>query len=130
MFVDTSAIIAILNDEPEREQLIASIEHSLHRMTSALVILEATMRLSTMLNIEPIEVEKIVIDLITDFRIDTVAIDQTTASLAIDAFARFGKGRGHPAQLNIADCMSYACAKQNQVNLLFKGNDFAQTDMA
>jgi ribonuclease VapC len=50
--------------------------------------------------------------------------------LAIDAFARYGKGRGHPAQLNIADCLSYACAKKLGVPLLYKGNDFARTDLA
>ena len=48
----------------------------------------------------------------------------------MDAFARYGKGRGHSAQLNLADCLSYACAKRLGANLLYKGDDFAQTDLA
>ena len=49
---------------------------------------------------------------------------------ATQAFDRFGKGRGHPAQLNICDCMAYAVASTHGVPLLFKGDDFAQTDIA
>ena len=48
----------------------------------------------------------------------------------MDAFARYGKGRGHKAQLNLADCLSYACAKRLGAKLLYKGDDFAQTDLA
>lgn len=50
--------------------------------------------------------------------------------LAVQAFSDYGKGRGHPAQLNLADCLSYACAKNRKMPLLYKGNDFAHTDLA
>jgi ribonuclease VapC len=56
-------------------------------------------------------------------------MDAMTASLAVQAFADYGKGRGHLAQLNLADCLSYACAKAQGVPLLYKGNDFADTDL-
>ncbi|TGT30555.1 type II toxin-antitoxin system VapC family toxin, partial [Mesorhizobium sp. M4B.F.Ca.ET.169.01.1.1] len=52
------------------------------------------------------------------------------AKLAIQAFADYGKGRGHPAQLNLADCLSYASAKSRGMSLLYKGNDFSHTDLA
>jgi len=51
-------------------------------------------------------------------------------AIAEDAFRRYGKGQGHPAQLNFGDCMSYALAKALDVPLLYKGGDFAQTDIA
>jgi ribonuclease VapC len=50
--------------------------------------------------------------------------------IAIEAFDRFGRGRGHPAKLNFGDCMAYAVAKAHQVPLLYKGDDFAKTDIA
>lgn len=61
--------------------------------------------------------------------IETVAWTAELADLATDAFLRFGKGQGHPAQLNFGDCMAYAVAKSLDVPLLFKGDDFAKTDI-
>ncbi len=51
------------------------------------------------------------------------------ARRAVDAFDTYGKGRGHPAQLNFADCLSYACAAHHNVPILFKGRDFIHTDL-
>lgn len=62
-------------------------------------------------------------------RISVVAITGSIASRAVAAFAAYGKDCGHPAQLNLADCMSHACAKACRVPLLFKGNDFSHTDV-
>ena len=62
-------------------------------------------------------------------RIEIVPVDLALARLAADAFARFGKGR-HPAALNYGDCFAYALAKANGAALLFKGTDFALTDVA
>jgi len=62
-------------------------------------------------------------------RIRTVPITDKEADLALGAFARYGKGRGHPAQLNMGDCFAYAVAKAHQVPLLFNGDDFDKTDI-
>jgi ribonuclease VapC len=62
-------------------------------------------------------------------RITLAPLDARTASLAIKAFADYGKGSGHPAQLNLADCLSYACAKAQSIPLLYKGKDFSHTDL-
>ena len=58
-----------------------------------------------------------------------VAIGSLEAEAAIDAYGRFGKGCGHPAQLNMGDCFAYACAKTSGARLLYKGEDFSHTDM-
>ena len=59
----------------------------------------------------------------------SVSITGKEADTALDAFARYGKGRGHPAQLNMADCFAYAAAKNYRAALLFKGEDFTKTDI-
>ena len=68
-------------------------------------------------------------DALRESRIEVVPVTHDVARAAIEAFDRFGKGR-HPASLNFGDCLSYGCAKVHGVPLLFKGEDFAQTDVA
>ncbi len=88
------------------------------------------MRLSSLLGVTPEAAERSISRLMSEANIDFVAIDQEISRLAVGAFARYGKGRGHKAQLNLADCLSYACAQNLGVPLLFKGNDFSETDIA
>lgn len=59
-----------------------------------------------------------------------VAIGEKETEIAIQAAIDFGKGSGHPAKLNMGDCFAYACAKTNHARLLYKGDDFARTDLA
>ena len=61
--------------------------------------------------------------------VDIAPIDAAVAEDATDAFARFGKGTGHPARLNFGDCLVYAVAKRRGLPLLFKGDDFGHTDL-
>ncbi|SFB23964.1 Uncharacterized protein, contains PIN domain [Rhizobium sp. NFR07] len=129
MFIDTSVIVALLADEPDAAHYAERIEKSAGCLTSGLVILEASMRLATMLDIDPILVEARIGRLLAEAQVAVMPIDDVVATAAVGAFARYGKGRGHRAQLNLADCMSYACAKVRGVSLLFKGNDFSRTDI-
>ena len=129
MFVDTSAVVAILSGEGDAADFARRIEEAPSPITSALVVLEAVMRLSTKLAIDPIDVEVAVSEFVQEAGIEIVPIGSAAAKLAVQAFAAYGKGRGHPAQLNLADCLSYACAKEHGVPLLYKGNDFARTDL-
>lgn len=129
MFIDTSVIVALLARESDAARFAERIAAGQVRYTSGLVILEASVRLSTMLDLDPVYVETRIQALLEEARVSIVAINAGIATVAVDAFARFGKGRGHPAQLNLADCMSYACARAYRVPLLFKGNDFARTDV-
>jgi len=77
----------------------------------------------------PVEVGKHIQALLDEAGISLVPMDSKTAGLAMQAFADYGKGRGYPAQLNLADCLSYACAKAQGIPLLYKGKDFACTDL-
>ncbi|OEO32516.1 twitching motility protein PilT [Devosia insulae DS-56] len=129
MFVDTSVLVALLSEEDDAQEWARRLEREPVLITSALVVLEAAMRLSTKLGVEPTDAEISINELLTESKIDVVAIDADDGHLAVQAFAKYGKGRGHPAQLNLADCLSYACAKNRKVPLLYKGNDFAQTDV-
>jgi ribonuclease VapC len=130
MFVDTSAIIAMIIGEDQSERLEAELNQTVRRITSAVVIIEATMVLSTKSRISPLSAESIIRFFLDKAGIVTVEINDETASQAVVAFARFGKGQGNAAKLNLADCLTYACAKQQGMPILYVGNDFAQTDMA
>ena len=68
-------------------------------------------------------------DFVESAAVEIVPIADSTSQTAVRAFARFGKGRGHPAQLNFGDCLSYACAREHNAAILFKGRDFARTDL-
>jgi ribonuclease VapC len=129
VFIDSSVIVAILSKEADAADLADRIEVG-GCLTSALVILESAMRLSTKLNLDPILVERRIQSFLEEAQIALAPMDGVTASLAVKAFADYGKGRGHPAQLNLADCLSYACAKAQGVPLLYKGKDFSHTDLA
>lgn len=130
MFVDTSVVVAILSAEDDATYWSERIESAEVPVTSALVILEAAMRLSTKLNVWPTDAEATIAAFLREAEIDAVPIDGGDAKMAVQAFADYGKGRGHPAQLDLADCLSYACAKNRGISLLYKGDDFSRTDMA
>lgn len=130
MFIDTSALIAVLAEEEDGPDLALKIHATAQPITSAVVILEASMRLSTMWRLDPNIVRETIDGLLRRTGVTVIVVDNDTARAAVDAFARYGKGRGHKAQLNLADCLSYACAKTAGVPLLYKGVDFARTDLA
>lgn len=88
------------------------------------------MRLTSKQKSTPARMLDAVERLIREAAIEIVPIEPDQARLAVEAFSRYGKGRGHPAQLNLANCLSYACAKIRGVPLLYKGRDFSHTDLA
>ena len=130
MFIDTSAIVAILTEEVLADKLLSRIADTELAVSSPLVILEASMVLSSKLSIDPIVAEARVRTLLDHAKVAIMAIDDRTATLAIAAFSKYGKGRGNSAKLNMSDCLSYACAKQHRLPLLYIGDDFAATDLA
>jgi len=126
MVIDTSALVAILFDEPEAEILERRLVEDGVRLMSAATLLEASMVVEGRLG----EEGKAVLDLWL-FRTgaEIVPFDADQADIARRAWRRYGKGR-HPAGLNYGDCFSYALAKSSGEPLLYKGDDFSQTDIA
>ena len=130
MFIDTSVVVAILAGEADAADWSRKIEQAPRRITSPLVMLEAAMRLSSLLAVEPVVAEAVIEAFLREAEVEVIPIEAGDAKIAIQAFSDYGKGRGHPAQLNLADCLSYASAKTRGVPLLYKGNDFSHTDLA
>jgi ribonuclease VapC len=125
MVIDTSVIVAILFDEPERDHFTRLIDQTDTRLVSAVGRLESVCvvegckhragreRLDRSFHLTGAEV---------------VGVTPEQAEIAVEAFRRFGRSR-HPARLNIGDCFAYALAKATGEPLLFKGGDFARTDI-
>lgn len=128
MFIDTSAFIAILADDPEAAALVATLERAEHRRTSPLVRLETCAVLATRLDIAPARAQDLFEELLAEADIEVMPITDAVGRIAVDCFESFGKGR-HPARLNIVDCFSYAGARALGEPLLFKGDDFGRTDI-
>jgi ribonuclease VapC len=129
MFLDTSAIIEILLDEPRAEEMIARLNTAeSQRSTGPVAVYEAAIVLSGKQNLIVADAERLVRSLLQALNIEVATITDDTASAAIDAFSRYGKGR-HPAKLNFGDCFSYAGAKMAGVPLLYVGGNFALTDL-
>jgi ribonuclease VapC len=129
MFVDASAIVAILTREPDADALADTLETARTPLTSPIAIFEAALGVSRNRHASVAEAEADVHAFLATAGVRTVAITDRDATAALDAFARYGKGRGHPAQLNLGDCFAYAAAKTHGTSLLFKGNDFQKTDI-
>jgi ribonuclease VapC len=125
MVFDTSALLAILLDEPERRVFNEAIEAAESRLLSAATFLETSMILESRHGAEGV---RALDRLLAAANIQIVAVDLSQATAAREAFRQFGKRR-HPAGLNFGDCFSYALAKCRAEPLLFKGNDFARTDI-
>ena len=126
MVIDTSALIAILQNEPERAPFNQAIEAAERRAMSVASFVEASMIIESRLGPEGIRD----LDLfIAKAGIELVPVDVEQAHIARTAFRDYGKRR-HPAGLNFGDCFAYALAKTLDEPLLFKGTDFARTDMA
>ena len=124
--IDSSAILAILRDEPEKDGFLQAILAAWPRLLSSVNFQELGMVIAGQTGGErtwlPLHA------LLMRLEIEVVAHDAALARAAQEAFLRYGKGR-HPARLNFADCAAYALASTNKSPLLFKGQDFVQTDI-
>lgn len=130
VFVDASVIAAILLAESDAEALENRIMDSPQRLTSAVAVFEATLAVAKKKSQPIVVAQTSVMDYVLTFRMTIVAIDAEIGRLALEARARYGKGTGHPARLNLGDCFAYACARAHAAPLLYKGDDFVHTDLA
>ena len=129
IFIDTSAIVAILVDEDDAGRYYDAIEQARDKFTGAHVRLETAMNIARLIKVDLDKAEALYDGLLERAAIQVVSITDEISKSAVRAFARYGKGRGHPAQLNFGDCLSYACARELRAAILFKGRDFARTDL-
>lgn len=125
MVLDTSAVLAVLFAEPERDTFIDAIAESGVRLISSMSALESS--IVTLARKGEAGIRELDL-LIHTADLDIVPFDEQQMLLARDAYERYGTGR-HSAGLNLGDCCSYALSKHSGEPLLFKGNDFAQTDI-
>ncbi|HEV2281084.1 MAG TPA: type II toxin-antitoxin system VapC family toxin [bacterium] len=126
MIIDTSALLAILRDEPEAAACAEAIQRADGRRLSAVSFVEAATVIDG--SRDPVA-SRGFDDLLREARISIDPVTEAQARMARDAYRDFGRGSGHPAQLNFGDCFSYALAKNTDEPLLFKGRDFVHTDV-
>lgn len=125
MVVDTSAVIAILFGEPETELFVRELVDDPKKMISAFNALESAI----VIEAKKGEAGGRELELLLHrARIEIIALNGDHVELALAAWRKYGKGN-HPAGLNIGDCCAYALAKYSGEPLLFKGEDFSQTDI-
>ncbi len=129
MFVDASALVSILTREEDWARLAARVREADVAKTSAIAIYEASLAIARKKAAPVDQVLREVEEFILSSKLEVVSIGILEARLAIDAHARYGRNR-HKAALNMGDCFAYACARLSGAELLYKGEDFAQTDLA
>ena len=129
MFVDASAIVAILTREPGADALVDALEQAQAAISSPVAIFEAAVGICRKRRASVEEAQEDVQEFLRLSGIRVVPVTEKEADTALAAFARYGKGRGHPARLNLGDCFAYAMAKNHRATLLFRGNDFEKTDI-
>lgn len=127
MIVDTSALIAVLRAEPDAVTYVSAIAADPDRRMSAVNFVEAAVVIDA--SRDPIASRRFD-EFIAAAEVAIVPVSEEHARLAREAYRDFGKGSGHPAKLNFGDCFAYALATQAGQPLLFKGDDFTETDLA
>lgn len=122
--IETSALVAIIQGEPEHAVFAQAVAEAEHRYLPASCYVETVMVLRSR-----VDGRSLLERFLRDFEVEIFGSDPAQARIAADAFERFGRGSGHPAKLNFGDCLAYAAAAALGAPLLFKSGDFAQTDI-
>lgn len=138
MFLDASVIVAILGDEPDAGAHLKHIEGLQGQLyCSPLARFEASLAIARRIAGDKgrdaamhEEAERIVADFLDVLGARDIHISGSIGRLAQEAARTYGKTVGHPAQLNFGDCFAYACAKAYRIGIIYKGNDFSETDLA
>lgn len=126
MIVETSAVIAIVRREPEREKFLAALDASAANWISAASYLEAAIVVDG--SRDPV-LSRYLDELLVASDTVIKPVTERQARIAREAYRDYGKGSGHPASLNFGDCFAYALARDLNEPLLFKGDDFRHTDI-
>jgi ribonuclease VapC len=129
MMVDSSALIAILTAEPEADGLADVISRTEATFTTPVVVLECALVLASRISKTVRQAADDIEELLARYGIALKPVGEEALGHALLAGELYGKGRGHPAQLNLVDCLSYGAARAAGVGLIYKGNDFGMTDL-
>lgn len=140
-FIDASAIVAIINEEPGYQEIEKRLNNEKKRLyVSPLVRFEATIAIARIAidaakgtidrSAAIAEAKGVVDEVIEALDAKDIAIDAKVGNLATEAAIQYGKVAGHKAKLNFGDCFAYAAAKAYRLPLIYKGNDFSETDLA
>ncbi len=129
IFIDASALVAVLAREDDWLSLGERILAERAPLWSAMTQWETVAALRLSYDLAPAIARARAAEFAAENNLVLVSIGQRESELAIDAYARYGKGVD-PAGLNMGDCFAYACTKANNARLLYKGEDFARTDLA
>jgi ribonuclease VapC len=127
VIIDSSALIAILRAEPDAQVYASAIADASSRRVSAVNFVESAVVIDA--SRDPIATRRFD-EFIREASISIEPVTEAQAQIAREAYRDFGKGSGHKARLNFGDCFAYALAKTMGEPLLFKGSDFAHTDVA
>ena len=119
----------MLTREADADMLLTTLETAGPAETTPVAVYEAVLGVSRKRQWSVAEAEAHVRDFLEAAGVSVQPIQPETAHVALEAFARYGKGRGHPARLNLGDCFIYAQAKAGGASLLYKGDDFSKTDI-
>lgn len=128
MYVEPSAILAIMKEEPEAPALRRRLAAAPRKVISVVGKVEAAISLGRFMQNYDLGAV-LVSEFCEQAGIEIVSVHPELFSEVMNAYRRFGKGTGHPAKLNFGDCISYGYAKRHGLPLLFKGNDFPMTDV-
>lgn len=123
--VDTSALVAIAFGEDDAKSFLTALSSN-ECVVGAPTVFETHLVVDTQ---GSVTAAGIIDDLLALPNLVVIALERSHVAIARDAFKRYGKGQGHPAKLNLGDCLTYAVAKVHEVPLLYKGADFPHTDL-
>lgn len=126
MIVDTSALVAVLRQEPECLAFARALDASEEARISAASYLELAIVIDSR---RDSVMSRVIDEIIEMFNIQIEPVTVEQARIARQAYRDYGRGSGHPANLNFGDCFSYALARSKREPILFKGSDFSATDL-
>lgn len=129
MYVEPSALVAILLEEPDGDQLLAKLVQAEHPIISVIGKVEATLSVGKSIRDYTVAAGKIS-EMLERLEVEVVDVSADIFDEVVKCYVRYGRGTGHAAKLNFGDCFSYAVARRSADGLiLFKGGDFSKTDL-
>jgi ribonuclease VapC len=129
IFVDASALVAIVAEEADGPDHYFELLREGHRATSPVAIYEAALAIRRIRSIDLREAVRVLLEFLAANEFDILPLTVEDGLAALSAFGRYGKGEGRPGKLNMGDCFAYGMAGRRGHRLLYKGTDFAETDL-